>query len=69
MTPAINVVGGISPLGQKRRLAMVLDASAMDHGSIYVSAGKRGLEIELAPTDLVALCRAELAAIQRSVDK
>jgi len=59
------VVGGISPLGQKRRLPMVLDASAIDHGSIYVSAGQRGLELELAPTDLMALCQAKVAPIQR----
>lgn len=59
------VVGGISPLAQKRRLPMVLDATAMDHASIYVSAGQRGLEIELAPMDLVALCQAQLAPIQR----
>lgn len=59
------VAGGISPLGQKRRLPMVLDASARNHSQIYVSAGRRGLEIALAPTDLMRLCGATAAAIAR----
>lgn len=49
------VTGAISPLGQKRRLRTFLDASALDHGLIYVSGGRRGLELELAPADLVRL--------------
>jgi Cys-tRNA(Pro)/Cys-tRNA(Cys) deacylase len=49
------VTGGISPLGQRRRLATVLDESALTHDTIHVSAGRRGLEIELAPADLLAL--------------
>lgn len=59
------VVGGISPLGQKRRLATVLDVSAMEQPMVYVSAGRRGLEIVLAPADLVRLTEATIAAIAR----
>jgi Cys-tRNA(Pro)/Cys-tRNA(Cys) deacylase len=60
------VVGGISPLGQKRRLPMVLDSSALAQPSMYMSAGRRGLEIELAATDLIALTGAITASIGRS---
>ncbi|HVQ94059.1 MAG TPA: Cys-tRNA(Pro) deacylase [Mycobacteriales bacterium] len=59
------VLGGISPLGQRKRLRTVLDASAADHATVFVSAGRRGLEIELAPADLVRLTAATLAAIGR----
>ena len=59
------VVGGISPLGQKRKLPTVLDASALALPAIYVSAGRRGLEIRLAPADLVRLAAAATAAIAR----
>jgi Cys-tRNA(Pro)/Cys-tRNA(Cys) deacylase len=52
------VVGGISPLGQRRRLPMFVDESALDHDTIHVSAGRRGLEVELAPDDLVRLTSA-----------
>ena len=52
------VVGGISPLGQRRRLRTFLDESALTYEEIYVSAGKRGLEIALHPLDLVRLTQA-----------
>jgi Cys-tRNA(Pro)/Cys-tRNA(Cys) deacylase len=57
------VVGGISPLGGRRRLPTVVDASALAHSSVFVSAGRRGLELELAPADLVALTDAVVALI------
>ncbi|MGW4277781.1 Cys-tRNA(Pro) deacylase [Streptomyces seoulensis] len=60
------VRGGISPLGQRKRLPTVLDASATGHPTICVSAGRRGLEVELSPADLAALTHAALAPIGRS---
>lgn len=59
------VAGGISPLGQRRALPTVVDVSALDHETIHVSAGRRGLELELAPTDLVELTGARVAPIAR----
>lgn len=59
------VLGGISPLGTRRALLTVLDASAAGHPTIHVSAGRRGLEIELAAADLLALTRGVLAPIAR----
>ena len=59
------VLGGISPLGQRRPLRTGLDDSALGHGTVFVSAGRRGLEVELAPGDLVALTGARTAAIGR----
>jgi Cys-tRNA(Pro)/Cys-tRNA(Cys) deacylase len=59
------VVGGISPLGQKRRLPTLVDESALAHDTVHVSAGRRGLELELAPAELVRLTRARTAPIAR----
>jgi Cys-tRNA(Pro)/Cys-tRNA(Cys) deacylase len=57
------VLGGISPLGQRKRLPLHLDASALEHGTVFVSAGRRGLELELDPADLAALTGARVHAI------
>lgn len=59
------VAGGISPVGQKRAHPTVLDASALDHATVLVSGGRRGLDLELAPTDLVAVTAAVTATIGR----
>ncbi|GGO75383.1 Cys-tRNA(Pro) deacylase [Nonomuraea cavernae] len=57
------VVGGISPLGQRKALPTVVDSSALEFDTIYFSAGKRGLQIETAPANLVTLTRAVTAPI------
>lgn len=59
------VVGGISPLGQRTRLPTVVDSSALEHDRVYVSAGRRGLDLGLAPADLVRLTEARVAAVGR----
>lgn len=60
------VRGGISPLGQRKKLRTVIDSSAEKHDTICVSAGRRGLEVELAPGDLAALTGAVLAPVGRA---
>lgn len=57
------VAGGISPLGGRKRLPTVLDASAQELPTLFCSAGRRGLEVELAPADLARLTGARFAAI------
>ncbi|WP_201615525.1 Cys-tRNA(Pro) deacylase [Psychrobacter urativorans] len=57
------VLGGVSPLGQKKRLITVIDSSAQDQPTIYVSAGRRGLEIELSPQQLAKTLNARFAEI------
>jgi Cys-tRNA(Pro)/Cys-tRNA(Cys) deacylase len=57
------VTGGISPLGTRRRLPVVVDASALQHPMVFCSAGKRGLQMELAPADLVAAAGATTAPV------
>jgi Cys-tRNA(Pro)/Cys-tRNA(Cys) deacylase len=59
------VAGGISPLGQRRALRAFVDDAAMEHDTVFVSAGRRGLEVELAPADLVALTGAEVRRLRR----
>lgn len=57
------VLGGVSPLGQKKRLITIIDSTAKSHSTVYVSAGRRGLEIELKPDDLSALTQATFSEI------
>ncbi len=59
------VLGGVSPLGQKKRLRTFIDTSALTHPTIHVSAGRRGLEIELTPNDLARLANASFAELRQ----
>jgi Cys-tRNA(Pro)/Cys-tRNA(Cys) deacylase len=59
------VRGGISPLGQRKPLATVVDATALDHPTVFVSGGRRGMDIELAPADLVRLTAGTTAPVAR----
>ncbi|WP_100915394.1 Cys-tRNA(Pro) deacylase [Pseudoalteromonas spongiae] len=58
------VLGGVSPLGQKKRLKTLLDDSAKTQSTIYVSAGRRGLEIELQPSDLLSLTNGQFVPLK-----
>jgi len=60
------VLGGVSPLGQKKLLRTFIDDTAQQFDAVFVSAGKRGLEIELSPDDLARLTRASFAGIAES---
>jgi Cys-tRNA(Pro)/Cys-tRNA(Cys) deacylase len=57
------VIGGISPFGQKRKLPMIVDETCELFDTVYVSGGKRGVDVEVTPADLVALTAATVAAI------
>jgi len=59
------VVGGISPIAQRRRLPVVVDDSVLGYPTVYCSAGQRGLQVELAPADLILACGASVAPIAR----
>ena len=59
------LLGGVSPLGQRKRLPFAIDASVFDCAIVYVSAGRRGLEMALAPHDLVTVLNAKTGSITR----
>jgi Cys-tRNA(Pro)/Cys-tRNA(Cys) deacylase len=59
------VTGGISPIGQKRALRTVVDDTALTYDVVYVSAGRRGLDLGIAPADLVAITSATTAGVSR----
>lgn len=61
-----SVIGGISPLGGRRTLPTFIDRSALDHETVLVSAGRRGLQLRLAPVDLVRLSGATVAVLSRA---
>jgi Cys-tRNA(Pro)/Cys-tRNA(Cys) deacylase len=59
------VVGAISPIGSRRPLPVVADVSILDHETVFVSAGRRGLQLELPPADLVRLSKAQTTRVAR----
>jgi len=59
------ILGGVSPFGQKKKLKTMIDLSASDFDSLYVSGGKRGLQIELSPADIAAQTRADFQDIKK----
>jgi Cys-tRNA(Pro)/Cys-tRNA(Cys) deacylase len=61
-----SVVGGISPLSMRRALPVVIDEALLGHSTVFVSAGRRGLQVELGPSDLVRLTAAVVGSITRS---
>ena len=63
------VVGGISPIAQRKRLPVIIDATALEHETVYCSAGQRGLQIELAPGDLIKVTEATVAPIGRPLPR
>jgi Cys-tRNA(Pro)/Cys-tRNA(Cys) deacylase len=60
------ILGGVSPLGQKKRLTTIIDSSALEHGTIYVSAGKRGVEIGLCPNVLITQLNAKTSSLTQT---
>jgi Cys-tRNA(Pro)/Cys-tRNA(Cys) deacylase len=62
------VTGGISPIAQRKRLPVIVDSSALDWPVVYCSAGQRGLELELAPADLISVTDAKVADIADGID-
>ena len=60
------VVGGISPLGQRKALSTFIDSAVSKLSKVYVSGGRRGLELELAPDSLIAVCKAQVGEIARA---
>jgi Cys-tRNA(Pro)/Cys-tRNA(Cys) deacylase len=63
------VLGGVSPLGQRRKLPTSVDSSALEHETVFVSAGRRGLELELDPNDLVRLTDASVRPLTRRAER
>jgi Cys-tRNA(Pro)/Cys-tRNA(Cys) deacylase len=59
------VTGGISPFGQRKRLRTFVDASMQRHDRVFVSGGRRGIQVELSPADLVRVCDAEAAPLAK----
>ena len=59
------ILGGVSPIAQKKRIKTIIDNSAKQYNTIFISGGKRGLEVELSPTDLANICSASFANIKQ----